>query len=69
MDWTGLEGKKVFLITKRRLPNGNNVVYSGTIKKIIHNASQPENYSIHLIDKFSKLIILDRYDIQELREE
>ena len=69
MDWTGLEGKKVFIITKRKLYNGNNIVYSGIIKKIIDNPNQPENYSIQLLDKFSKIIILERYDIVELREE
>lgn len=69
MDWTGLKGKKFFIISKRLLPNGNNIVYTATIVEIIHNKEQPENYILHLKDKFGKIIMLERFDIKEMREE
>ena len=69
MDWTGLKGKKFFIISKRLLQNGNNIVYTATVIDIIPNKDLPENYTLHLKDKFGKIIMLERYDIKEMREE
>lgn len=69
MDWTGLKGKKFFIISKRLLSNGNNIVYTATVVDIIQNKDLPENYILHLRDKFGKIIMLERYDIKEMREE
>ena len=69
MDWTGLIGKNFFIITKRVLPDGKNVVYTARVKNIIPNKDLPENYTLYLQDKFGKIILLERYDIKEMREE
>lgn len=69
MDWTGLKGKNFFIITKRVLPDGKNVVYTAKVKDIIPNKDLPPNYTLYLIDKFGKTIMLERYDIKEMREE
>lgn len=68
-DGLGLIGKRFFIVLKRILRTGNNVVYSGVIKDIIPNKDAPSNYTIYLIDKFGKAIMLERYDIKEMREE
>lgn len=69
MDWNGLKGKKFFIISKRILPNGNNVVYSAKVIDIIPNKDLPENYTLYMLDKFGKTIMLERLDIKEMREE
>ncbi len=69
MDWTELKGKKFFIVSKRLLSNGNNIVYTATVLDIIPNKDLPENYTLYLIDKFGKTIMLNRFDIKEMREE
>lgn len=68
-DGLGLIGKRFFIVLKRILKTGNNVVYSGIIKDIVPNKDVPSNYTIYLIDKFGKAVMLERYDIKEMREE
>lgn len=69
MDWTGLKGKKFFIVSKRLLANGNNVVYTAKVVDVIPNKELPDNYTLYLIDKFGKTIMLERHDIKEMREE
>jgi len=69
MDWTGLKGKRFFIVSKRLLPNGNNVVYTAKVIDVIPNKDNPNNYTLHLQDKFGKIIMLERFDIKEMREE
>lgn len=69
MDGTGLKGKKFFIISKRLLPNGNNVVYTARVEEVIPNKDLPDNYILHLKDKFGKIVMIERYDIKEMREE
>lgn len=68
-DGMGLKGKNFFIITKRTLPNGKRIVYTVIVEDVIPNLDQPWNYSLHLKDKYGKMILLERADILEMREE
>lgn len=65
----GLKGKTFFIVTKRVLLNGKNAVYTATVIDIIPNKEIPSNYTLYLKDKFGKIMMIERFDIKEIREE
>lgn len=60
MDWIGWTGKRVFIRTR------SGKVYSGIIKDVI---IQNYSYTIYLIDKFGKAVMLNSDELLEVKQE